>query len=55
MAMKVYRFANTHFKLENKIGNIFLSGQNQSHSTGVKKSYFNGGWTILETLDSIID
>ena len=44
----------TH-KLENKIGDKFLSGQNQCHSTRLKKSYFfhifhlrpkkvRGGW-----------
>ena len=28
------------YKLENKISDIFKSGQNQSHSTGIKRSYF---------------
>ena len=38
---RVYKQSeNRTDKLENKIGDIFKSGPNQCHSTGVKKSYF---------------
>merc|ERR1711873_189125 len=48
-------FASLYTIIKNKTGNIFLSGQNQCHITGVKKSYFchtfhlspkkfSGGW-----------
>ena len=33
-------FASLYTIIKNKMGNIFLSGQNQCHITGVKKSYF---------------
>ena len=33
-------FASLYTIIKNKTGDIFLSGQNQCHITGVKKSYF---------------
>ena len=33
-------FASLYTIIKNKMGDIFLSGQNQCHITGVKKSYF---------------
>ena len=33
-------FASLYTIIENKMGDIFLTGQNQCHITGVKKSYF---------------
>ena len=33
-------FASCNTIIKNKIGDIFLLGQNQCHITGVKKSYF---------------
>ena len=32
--------ASLYTIIKNKMGDIFLSGQNQCHITGVKKSYF---------------
>ena len=33
-------FASLYTIIKNKMGDIFLTGQNQCHITGVKKSYF---------------
>ena len=33
-------FASLYTIIKNKMGDIFLLGQNQCHITGVKKSYF---------------
>ena len=62
-------FASLYTIIKNKTGDIFLSGQNQYHITGVKKSYFchtfhlrpkkvfwwvvGGGWWWKVTLVSV--
>ena len=37
---RVINFAFLYTIIKNKLGDIFLSGRNQCHSIGVKKSYF---------------
>ena len=46
-------FATLYTIIKNKIGDIFLSGQNQCHITRVKKSYFClvGGWWVMVVLE----